>query len=232
MIPAKHTWTGRLVANYYSGYGLDRAFRRIYYAGDATGPHSEGYGSRIIVEERGMDGSGLRSVDWLPLLVVGNHFCWWDGFIQHRLNRIFFHRRQYVMMLEEQLRRNPVLARCGAFSVRKNSRDALESLNYAAGVLADPANMLIMFPQGRIESIYKETLEFGSGLDYLFRRVRNDFGVVMNVNLVDYGSHPKPSLRICFHCSPGSCFGSGRDLQEAYNDFYRSMKQEQACYWY
>lgn len=230
MIPAKHTWAGRLVANHYAGRRLDRAFRRIYYDGDATGPHSEGYGSLIIVEESGRDG-GLRSVEGLPLLVVGNHFCWWDGFIQHRLNRTFFHRRQYVMMLEEQLRKNPMLARCGAFSVRKNSRDVVDSLDYAAGVLSDPDNLLILFPQGRIESIYKEALEFQSGLDYLFRHVDNDFGVVMNVNLVDYGSYPKPSLRICFHCCPASDFGSGRGLQEAYNDFYKMMKQEQACYW-
>lgn len=230
MIPAKHTWTGRLVANHYSGSRLDRAFRRILYDGDATGPHSEGYGSRIIMEESGADGSGLRSVEGLPLLVVGNHFSWWDGFIQHRLNRTFFHRRQYVMMLEDQLMKNPVLAHCGAFSVRKNSRDMLESLGYAAGILSDPGNMLILFPQGRIESLYKESLEFQSGLDYLFRRIPNEFGIVMNVNLVDYGSHSKPSLRICFHCRPGSDFRSGRELERAYNDFYRQVKQEQTCY--
>lgn len=160
MITARHTWTGNLVAALYSGRKLDRAFRRILYDGDATGPVSEGYAPKIIIEEGGVAGSALRSMEGLPLLVIGNHFCWWDGFIQQRLNKTFFHRTQYVMMLEEQLRRNPVLSRCGAFSVRKNSRDAVRSLDYAASLLNDPANMLIFFPQGRIESIHKDSVGF------------------------------------------------------------------------
>ena len=62
------------------------------------------------------------------ILLIANHFTWWDGFIQGVLNQNRFQRNFYVMMLEEQLRKFPILRTTGAFSIRKHSRSMLESL--------------------------------------------------------------------------------------------------------
>ncbi|MCC8094901.1 MAG: hypothetical protein LIP05_05840 [Tannerellaceae bacterium] len=112
MIKARHTYTGHLVASLYSGYKLDQAFQSV----------------NLSVEP---------ADNQLPVLLVANHFCWWDEFIQYRLNRQYYQRTFHVMMLEEQLKKYPVLNRCGAFSVQKNSRDILNSLNYSTEILQD-----------------------------------------------------------------------------------------------
>ena len=35
-----------------------------------------------------------------PVLLISNHFSWWDGFFQSYLNKRVFHRRLYFMMLK------------------------------------------------------------------------------------------------------------------------------------
>lgn len=232
MIQTKHSLSGRFIADMVSGPQLDRAFRRIcFQCYDSQGCserccHATGYGL--------FDGLILRTaaaVGHLPLLLVANHFSWWDGFIQHRLNKLFFHRRPYVMMLEEQLRKHPVLTRCGAFSVRHNSRDIIRSLNYAVRVLDDPRNMLVIFPQGRIESVNIQHVAFQSGVDYIMRHVAADFAVVMNANIVDYGPHSRPSLKVCFDCRNSRDFSDFQHLEHDFNIFYNRMKSQNQCCW-
>ena len=40
----------------------------------------------------------------------------------------------------------------GAFSINKKSRDMLQSLDYAAELLNDPQNLVLIFPQGKLYS--------------------------------------------------------------------------------
>lgn len=202
MIRARHTLFGRVVAGFYAGPLLDRAFREVCMPDK--------------VEDPG-----------LPLLMLANHFCWWDGFIQYRLNRACFGRKLYVMMLEEQLEKHPILARCGCFSVRKHSRSILESLDYAAEVMRSPENMLLIFPQGAIRSLHLDTPGFESGVGYLRKRVGNDHTVVLNVNLPDYGSGRKPSLNCYLRMLHGTEAGTVDMLRGAWERFYADCKKRQ-----
>lgn len=203
MIEARHTFTGKLLADYCSGRYMDRFFRRVYI--------------------HGTPGRG----DY-PVLILANHFSWWDGFIQYRLNREVFGRRLYVMMLEEQLRRHKIMNRCGCFSVRKNSRSILETLRYSAKLLENPANMVLIFPQGRIGSLFLRELDFESGAGYLGKLIGNDYRMVFNVNLIDYGPYKKPSLNI-YHrtVDPAEIVGL-RQTTEAFNRFYNQCVASQS----
>ncbi len=66
----------------------------------------------------------------LPVMLIGNHFSWWDGFIANFLNIKVFHRKFHVMMLEEQLNSRRFLNKAGAYSIKKGSRSVIESMQY------------------------------------------------------------------------------------------------------
>ncbi|MCD8166736.1 MAG: lysophospholipid acyltransferase family protein [Bacteroides sp.] len=146
MIKANHTFLGKQVCSFYAGYKLEQAFRTIEIRGDQA---------------------DLQ----LPVLILANHFSKWDGFIQYRINRILYRRKFHVMMLEEQLLKHPILRKGGAFSVRKNSRESLESLRYTLGLLRNRNNLVLLFPQGKIETLYTEPYRFQSGISYLLKRL-------------------------------------------------------------
>ncbi|MCC8155158.1 MAG: lysophospholipid acyltransferase family protein [Tannerellaceae bacterium] len=190
----------------FSGFKLDRAFQDI----------------RIIGPETVPEGS---------LLVLANHFCWWDGFIQYRLNEQHYHRLFHVMMLEHELLKHPVLNKAGAYSIRPQSRDILASLHYTAQVLADPANMVLLFPQGRIESMHVNHIHFEKGILYLLKQLPSGTRIVCNVNLVDYHAGRKPVLYI-FHHLISSPERSGKEtIEKLYNDFYQQCKTHLQKIW-
>lgn len=173
MIKANHTFTGQLVSGFFAGYRLDKAFRNVYIDGDRIDEH-------------------------LPVLMIANHFSWWDGFIQYRLNRHAYKRKFHVMMLEEQLSRHPILTQCGAFSIRKRSREMIESLDYCIELLENKNNLVLLFPQGKIESIYTSYFVFEKGLNYIFKHMQNEVQLIFNVNLINYFSEKKPALYIYY----------------------------------
>lgn len=104
------------------------------------------------------------------MLMCANHSSWWDGYIaalvEHHL-----HLDGYLMMEEAQLRRYFFFSWIGCFSVdRHNTRSALQSLQYAAGLLkARPRRMLWLFPQGEIFPNDHRPLNFYNGTTYLAR---------------------------------------------------------------
>lgn len=204
MIRARHTIAGGLVAGFFAGPLLGRAFREV----------------RIVdaVED-----------DGLPILMLANHFCWWDGFIQYRVNRACFGRRLHVMMLEEQLKKHPILAQCGCFSVRKNSRGMLRSLDYCLDILRSPANMLLLFPQGRIGSIHITLPGFESGVGYLLDRIGGEYRIVLNISLPDYGACRKPALNCYLRMLRSKEIAGADALRAEWNRFYAECKLRQTA---
>ncbi|MCD8193964.1 MAG: lysophospholipid acyltransferase family protein [Tannerellaceae bacterium] len=203
MIKAQHTRTGKLITGFYSGKRMEAAFRAIHLIGEQ--------------QDNGK-----------PVLMIANHFCWWDGFIQYRLNKHYLHRKFHVMMLEDQLKKYPFLNGCGAYSVRRQSRDIINTLEYSAELLNDPGNMVLLFPQGKIESIHTPYIQFEKGLAFLLRLLdMNEFQFLFNVNLVDYGSYKKPALNIYFkHYQYRDARGM-QQVETDFNHFYQACKTAQ-----
>ncbi|PXV68203.1 1-acyl-sn-glycerol-3-phosphate acyltransferase [Dysgonomonas alginatilytica] len=173
MIKANRTYLGVRFFDLYAKIQLKRYFREVNVIGD--------------FEDNGK-----------PVLLIANHFSWWDGFIQVWLNKKIFKRKLYVMMLEEQLRKFMILNKGGAFSIRKNSRDIAESLAYTTDLLKQKENMILIFPQGEIQTLYTHDFVFEKGVEYILKKLNGEVQIVFNVNLVDYFSYKKPSLNIYF----------------------------------
>lgn len=87
----------------------------------------------------------------IPLIIYANHSAWWDGLAAFEISRAA-HLDAFVMMEEKQLKNLFLFRLLGAFSViRENPRDALKSVNYAAGLLEENHNRALwVFPQGEI----------------------------------------------------------------------------------
>ncbi len=202
MITASHSRWFQFIFDIY----LSRAFKKHFKSLETIGE----------VEDKGM-----------PVLVIANHISWWDGFWMLSLNKKHFHRNFHVMMLEDQLRKNMFLRQLGAFSLRKRSRDMLESFAYAARLLKQPRNMLLLFPQGEITSQYDYPLDFQKGWGRILSMTHNPLQLLMVVHLLDYFSDPKPTLRQ-YVFSPEQTTGfNGDELEEQYNDFLQQCLEQQ-----
>jgi len=156
----------------------------------------------------------------LPILMISNHISWWDGFWVVYLNLKLLHRKYFFfMMLEEELRKHMYLNRSGGFSVRKGSRSIVESLNYTAELLNDKNNLVLMFPQGRIESIYKNDFLFEKGIEYVLNKTGTRPQIVFLVNLIDYFSNQRPGLYMYLKEYNGTDISTG-NLQKEFNRYY------------
>ncbi len=161
------------------------------------------------------------------LLLIANHVSWWDGFWALFLNGTIFHRRFHVMMLEAQLRKYWYLRYCGGFSVQKNSRSILESIDYAAHLVQDPENLVLIFPQGEIGSQQQLDIHFERGAERILEKSGpNGVQVVFMVSLTDYFSHKKPVLTIYLQEYIGQHRTS--ELNAAFRTFYQQCKDVQS----
>jgi 1-acyl-sn-glycerol-3-phosphate acyltransferase len=108
----------------------------------------------------------------MPLIIYANHSSWWDGLVISEILRKFDF-DNYVMMEEKHLRKLRLFRKLGAFSVvRENPRDALRSIEYAASLLTEKANrMLLIFPQGKIFPNDVRPLFFYTGLARIVEKI-------------------------------------------------------------
>jgi len=155
-----------------------------------------------------------------PFLVISNHFSWWDGFLVQYINRKIFRKNFYFMMREEELRKRMFLNKCGGFSVNRNPRDLLESINHAASLLEDKNNMVLIFPQGRIETKYRYPFEFSRGIEEILKRSKTGVCIVFIANLIDYFSNPRPSLNIYYKQEELGEHPGIKTIENAYNNFF------------
>ncbi|HKJ79984.1 MAG TPA: lysophospholipid acyltransferase family protein [Prolixibacteraceae bacterium] len=161
-----------------------------------------------------------------PVLLVCNHISWWDGIWALHYNQKFLHRKFHFMMLEEQLRKNWFLRYTGGFSVRKKSRSVVETIDYSAELLTNAKNMVLLFPSGKIQSMYRNNIQFEKGVEKIIWKAKNEIQVVFMVNLIDYFSAPKPKL-FCF-TTEFSGAATTQKIEEAYNLFYQDCLSRQS----
>jgi 1-acyl-sn-glycerol-3-phosphate acyltransferase len=164
----------------------------------------------------------------LPILLVSNHISWWDGFWALHLNDRVFKRKFHFMMLEEQLRKHIYFNSAGGYSVARNSRSVLESLDYSSELLTDSENLVLIFPQGKIVSAYRQRFEFQKGIERILQKNGSkQIQLIFLVNMVDFLSNKKPVLYQYFteHIAENS---SSFDLQNEYNVYYGKCLKEQS----
>ncbi len=153
-----------------------------------------------------------------PVLLIGNHFSWWDGFIAYRLNDLFLHKKFHIMMLEEQLEKRLFLNKAGAYSVRRGSRSVVETLSYTSVLLHEAENMVVVYPQGTITSIHRRPVRFERGTERIIAGASDKLMILFYVALPDWYSEKKPGLYIRV-IEYSARERSITDLEEAYNIF-------------
>jgi len=159
------------------------------------------------------------------ILFIGNHFSWWDGFFIYHLNEKILKKRFNVMMLEEELSKRKFLTTTGAFSVRKNSKEIIKTISYSAEILNNPNNLLLMFPQGKIESMHKSEIKFERGVYKILEKTLKPIQIIFSVVMIDYLSNRKPTVNVYlkeFDVEKNKII----DLECVYNEWYKEVKEK------
>jgi len=104
----------------------------------------------------------------VPIVLCGNHSCWWDPLVDFHFSHDVFRLDGYAMMEERQLERYGFFRWIGVFSVRRESpRDAVASLRYASSILDRPNRALWIYPQGVMLPSDARPLGFQTGIGRL-----------------------------------------------------------------
>lgn len=163
----------------------------------------------------------------LPVLILANHISWWDGFWVMHLNRLVFKKKFHVMMLEEQLLKYKAFNYAGAYSIHHQSKTIIESLQYTADLLTNPSHLVLMFPEGKIQSMHQKNIHFQKGIEKILKNIdKNQVQIVFVAHVIDYYSQPKPSLSIFMqeYCDQNFLIN---DIESAYQTFYNQSIEKQ-----
>ncbi len=155
-----------------------------------------------------------------PVLLLGNHISWWDGAWMLLRNAQHWKRRFNVLMLARELQKRPFLAALGAIGLQKG-REQLQTLAQLNALAKDPANLLLLFPEGRIGAAQAGELHFQNGL--LNRLHLPDWQVVFVFSAVEFANKPRPSR---YHFLKKLDAADLSDLEAAYRDFRRACQQQ------
>jgi 1-acyl-sn-glycerol-3-phosphate acyltransferase len=162
----------------------------------------------------------------MPILLISNHISWWDGFWAMYINQMVLHRKFHFMMLEEQIRKFWFFNFTGGFSVNKKSRSLVETLQYTSELLTDNKNMVLVFPQGEIQSLHNQNFQFENGLERILENKENAVQIVFMANLIDYFSNRKPSIYFHIEEYAGNEFDI-KSIQKSYQAFYNQSVEKQ-----
>ncbi|MBC8053957.1 MAG: lysophospholipid acyltransferase family protein [Sphingobacteriaceae bacterium] len=161
------------------------------------------------------------------VLLLANHFSWWDGFLMFQLNRLLIKKKFHVMVTEENYRNVSFLKYLGAFPVRKNTKDVIKSLEHAGELLNEPGNLVLIFPQGQLYSVHVTEIVFEKGLMRLINFSNKNFQYLFAASFVDYFEKRKPTITCYLKSWEGAEFTSLQLIKSAYNKHYETSRQQQ-----
>ncbi|MBB5396242.1 lysophospholipid acyltransferase family protein [Mucilaginibacter sp. AK015] len=161
------------------------------------------------------------------VLLLCNHFSWWDGLWGNYLAYWHLNRHLYIMMQEDHLQKRMLLNLFGGFSINRSSREMIKSLQYAAGLLNHPENLVVVFPQGELISNHTTEIKVEKGIERLIKNIKGPCQIVYNCALIDYFESLKPS--VYFHLFDCGVAGevSFDELTAKINAFHQQALQAQ-----
>lgn len=130
------------------------------------------------------------------------------------------------MVLEDTMNQVGFFKYLGAFSVNKKPKQVIESLNYAAGLLNDPQNMVVIFPQGKLYSNFTDSVTFEKGLFKITGMATPGFQYLFCAAFTENFDHKKPLVNIGFKAEQSNTLAAD-DVQRAYQQHYNLTKQHQ-----
>lgn len=160
------------------------------------------------------------------VLLIANHFSFWDGLILFCLNDKLFKKKFHVMILQDTAKNIGALRYGGAFSVNKGSKEIVRSLDYAAQLLNDPQNLVLMFPQGKLYSNFVERINFEKGVIRLIERSKN-YQLIFVATFIQYLKHKKPTVTLYLKHQDSAAVKDINTLQSNYQQHFDRSKQQQ-----
>ncbi|MDN3587032.1 1-acyl-sn-glycerol-3-phosphate acyltransferase [Pedobacter aquatilis] len=163
------------------------------------------------------------------VLVLANHFSWWDGFFIFYLNKLIFKKNFHVLVNAENYAKVRFLKYLGAFAASNSGKDVLETLSYAGELLNDPKNLVLVFPQGKLHSNHAPDINFEKGVMQMINSSNKKINIIFAATFIDYFAERKPSVFTYLHNWDNEEYISLQLLKSAYNKHYNAslVKQTQ-----
>ena len=160
------------------------------------------------------------------ILLIANHFSAWDTIVLYHINRVFFKKNFYAMILEETAVKEPFLKYAGGFSVNPGSWNVIESLNFAAKLLDDPGNLVLIFPQGKLYSNMVADVAFERGVLHILKKAIN-FQLIFAATFIENFDNLRPVANVHLKLESETNFKDIEALQLAYQQHYTQARQQQ-----
>ena len=186
------------------------------------------YIKRLI--KRNFQGINFNSIEvdgQKSVLLLANHFSWWDGFVLYCINDKLLKKNFHIIVLKETMQKVKFFKYLGAFSVNKNSRTVMQTLNYAAQLLNEPKNLVVIFPQGKLYSNFVTSVNFEKGIMKVLKQADNKFQLVTAVTFVENLGFKKPSVNVYLQTLPHAKFENITELNDIYQQHYNAARQQQ-----
>ncbi|HEX7366732.1 MAG TPA: glycerol acyltransferase [Pelobium sp.] len=165
-------------------------------------------------------------------LLLCNHFSFWDGFLATYLVRNSIYKQRGIkalnfMSVKKQMQINPWLRYTGSFSVEPGKISAGESVAYAAEILSTAGNVLVLYPQGNLESSHVRKIVLQDGINAIIPQIKGNCQIIWSSNLTEFFESLKPS--VYFYMM--DC-GTNKDynfdvLNQKINAFHKAAIQKQ-----
>jgi 1-acyl-sn-glycerol-3-phosphate acyltransferase len=133
------------------------------------------------------------------VLVTPNHISWWDGFFIDYLNRIFFKRNTYAMMLETQLKKYLILSKIGAYSIDPaGPKEINASLNYTGNLLLNKRNLVVFYPEGDLKPFDTKIEPLRKGIQKLSKHAVDSFEILTAAFKISFYNERLPEIYAYF----------------------------------
>lgn len=127
------------------------------------------------------------------LMILPNHFSWWDGFFIYKVIKNFTDKKFHILMLEEQLRKYWFFQKLGAYSINQNNpKSMVETLNYTIELLKKKSNLTVIYPQGVIQPQEERNIKFNKGVNYICEKSSVEFQILPIAFRIFYSNQKLP----------------------------------------
>lgn len=163
------------------------------------------------------------------ILILANHFSWWDGFFLFYINKMVFKKQFHVLVNAENYKNVSFLKYLGAFAPENRGKDVLETLAYAGELLNDPESLILMFPQGKLYSNHLKSISFEKGVMHLINASKKKVNVIFAATFIDYFAKRKPSAYTYLQSWQNEEYINLQVLKSAYNKHYDQSVVKQSA---
>ncbi len=168
-------------------------------------------------------------------LLMCNHTSYWDGILAFYLCNELIRKKVsegyvYTMVLEKQMQKNWWLKYAGAFSIAPGKNSVAESLTYAINILKTPGNILLMYPQGKLESQYVRHIEMKDGIYEIASRVSENCQLIWCSTLFDFFESLKLNIYFNLYDAGNNDNVDLKVLSDSINEFHLQAVKKQLRY--